>query len=96
MVFFIARFVPSKNGSHGIVLVNYTSYSDASKIGEYLDASSLTWKFGQTIAIFELPLLIPPKIVYNGSTFSVAEDSKGDEYFEVSVICLKHYDLLYS
>ena len=70
------------------MLVNFTAYSDASKIEKYVDASSLTWKVGQTIAIFELPLLIPPKIVYNGSTFSVPEDSKGDEYFEVSIIIL--------
>ena len=75
------------------MLVNFTAYSDASEIGKYVDASSLTWKVGQTIAIFELPLLIPPKIVYNGSTFSVAEDSYGDEYFEVSIICPKHHDL---
>ena len=68
--------------------MNFTAYSDANKIEKYVDASSLTWKVGQTIAIFELPLLIPPKIVYNGSTFSVAEDSKGDEYFEVSIIIL--------
>lgn len=78
------------------MLVNFTTYSDESKIGKYVDASSLTWNYGQTIAIFEVPSLIPPKIVYNGSTFSVAEDSKGDEYFEVSLICSIHNDLLSS
>ena len=92
--FFTARFVSTKNGSHGIVLVNFTAYSDPNEIGNYINASSLSWKYGQTIAIFELPSLIPPKIVYNGSTFLVTEDSKGDEYLAVSLICSIHYDLL--
>ncbi|KAL9974081.1 hypothetical protein ACROYT_G011080 [Oculina patagonica] len=77
------RFVSSKRGSHGIVLVNFTSYSGAAKIGQYVDASSLAWKYGQTIAIFELPLLTTPKVVYNGSIYTVAEDSTGDVYFDL-------------
>lgn len=78
------------------MLVNFTAYSDASKIGKYVDASSLTWKYGQTIAIFELPVLVPPTILYNGSIYTVAEDSKGDEYFNVSIICSTCNDLLFS
>lgn len=67
------------------MLVNFTTYSDAAKIGQYVDASSLAWKYGQTMAIFELPLLITPNVVYNGSIYTVAEDSTGDEYFDVSI-----------
>ena len=67
------------------MLVNFTAYRDKAKIGQYVDASSLTWKYGQTIAIFELPLLVAPKVVYNGSIYTVAEDSKGDVDFDVSI-----------
>lgn len=81
------RFVPSRRGAHGIVLVNFTAYTNsdaASKIGKYVDASSVRWRYGKTIAIFELPSILPPDIVYNGSIYTVAEDSNDKVGFDVS------------
>lgn len=67
------------------MLLNFTAYSDEAKVGQYVDASSITRKPGQTMAIFQLPSLVLPKFVYNGSIYTVAEDSKGDVYFDVSI-----------
>ena len=67
------------------MLVNFTAYSNAANIGQNVDASSLPWRPGNTLAIFEMPLVIPPDIVYNGSIFTVDEDS-GVNDFDVSTV----------
>ena len=66
------------------MLVNFTAYSDSSKVGLYMDASSKQWTQGKTIAIFVLPSVVPPQMVYNGSHYTVDEDSKGEKGFNVS------------
>ena len=69
---------------HGIILVNYREYNKERDIGQYVDAASFTRIPGQTFAIFEFPKIIPPRLVSNGSVYTVLEDSIHSRGVDVS------------